>query len=60
MAEHYFANDGSDWRSKQGPVSTKELRSADRKVDEKASKGDGPSATNEVRLEHTVVEGSEG
>lgn len=59
MAEHYFANDGTDWKTPPSPVSSKEAREADQKLDDAASKGDGPSATNEVRPQHTLVEGSE-
>lgn len=57
--QHYFANDGSDWKTPPSPVSSKEAREADAKLDEAASKGDGPSATNEVRPQHTILEGSE-
>lgn len=61
MAEqHYFANDGSNWTTPPSPVSTTEAREADAKLDEAAREGDGPSATNEVRPQHTIVEGSEG
>lgn len=56
---HLFANDGSDWRSTAGPVSTKEAREIDSALDEAAAKGDGPAAANEVRLASTIVEGSE-
>lgn len=57
--EHFFANDGTDWRSQAGPVDTKKVRKADKALDDKAADGDGPSATNELRLESTTVEGSE-
>lgn len=56
---HYFANDGTDWRSTASAVSTKEAREQDKAVDEAAAEGDGPSATNEVTLGQSVVEGSE-
>lgn len=59
MAEHYFANDGSDWTTPPSPVSSKEAREADAKLDEAAREGDGPSATNDVRPQNTIVEGSE-
>lgn len=53
---HYFANDGSDWTSKRSPVDSREARAADREIDEEAARGDGFSATNEPRLERTIVE----
>lgn len=56
---HYFANDGTDWRSTAGPVSTKEAREADKALDDEAREADGFSATNETRLANTIVEGSE-
>lgn len=56
---HLFANDGSDWRSTAGPVSTKEARERDAAVDEAAAKGDGPTGTNDLKLGWSVVEGSE-
>lgn len=59
MADHYFANDGTDWTSEPSPVSTKAARAADKKLDDKAAKGAGPSATNEGKLAHSFVEGSE-
>lgn len=59
MTDHYFANDGSDWKTPPSPVSTKKARAADQKLDEKAAKADGPSATNEVTLARSFVEGSE-
>lgn len=59
MAEHYFANDGSDWTTPPSPVDSKKARAADKRVDAKAAKGDGPSATNETTLARTIVEGSE-
>lgn len=57
--KHYFANDGTDWRSTAGPVSSKEAREVDAELDEDGRNGAGPSATNEVRLGGTIVEGSE-
>jgi hypothetical protein len=59
VADHYFANDGTDWKSTPSPVSTKSARAAAKRVDDKAGKGDGPSATNEVKLASSFVEGSE-
>lgn len=60
MAEtHYFANDGSNWTTPPSPVDSKEARAADKRVDTKAAKGDGPTATNETQLHRTIVEGSE-
>lgn len=56
---HLVANDGTDWRSTRGPVDTEEARQADTEVDEAAAQGDGPAATNETKLENSVVEGSE-
>lgn len=47
--EHLFANDGSDWTSEPSPVDPEEKLEADKKVADAARKGDGPSATNEVR-----------
>lgn len=57
--KHYFANDGTDWRSTAGPVSTKEAREAELALDDEAREGEGFSATNETRLANTIVEGSE-
>lgn len=56
---HLIANDGTDWRSTRSPVGTKDARKADAKVDKAAAKGSGPAATNETRLENSIVEGSE-
>lgn len=56
---HFFANDGSDWRSQAGPVSSKEARKIDAALDSAAAKGEGPGATNEVTLASTIIEGSE-
>jgi len=55
--QHYFANDGTDWRSTASAVSTKEAREQDAAQD--GVNGDGPAATNEVTLGQSVVEGSE-
>jgi hypothetical protein len=57
--QHLFANDGSDWTSTRTPENTREARAADQELDEEVAKGDGFSATNETRLSHTIVEGSE-
>jgi hypothetical protein len=57
--KHLFANDGSDWRSTAGPVSTKEAREIDSALDEAGRNGGGPAAANEVRLASSIVEGSE-
>ena len=54
---HYFANDGTDWRSTSSPVSTEEAREQDAAQD--AGDGSGPAASNEVTLGQSVVEGSE-
>jgi len=54
--QHFFANDGTDWRSTASPVSTKEAREQDEAQD---VQGDGPAAANEVKLGWSVVEGSE-
>lgn len=54
---HYFANDGTDWRSTASAVSTTEAREQDAAQDEKT--GNGPAASNEVTLGQSVVEGSE-
>lgn len=59
MAQHFFANDGSDWKSEPSPVDSVKARKADKALDDAARGGKGPSAGNEVRLEHTIVEGSE-
>lgn len=59
MAQHFFANDGSDWKSQPSPLDSKKARAEDRKLDNAGRKGEGPSAANEGRLEHTIVEGSE-
>jgi hypothetical protein len=57
--QHFFANDGTDWRSTAGPVSTKEAREVDAAQDEAAAEGDGPAGTNDLKLGWSVVEGSE-
>lgn len=54
---HYFANDGTEWRSTPSAVSTTEAREQDAAQD--GTDGDGPGATNEVTLGQSVVEGSE-
>jgi hypothetical protein len=56
---HLFANDGTDWTSKPSPVNAEEARAADKAVEDKAAEGQGPAATNDIRLAHSVVEGSE-
>lgn len=56
---HLFANDGTNWRSTASAVSSKEAREQDAAVDEAARQGDGPAATNEGRLESSVLEDSE-
>lgn len=55
--QHYFANDGTDWRSTASAVSTKEAREQDAAQDGTAE--EGPAASNEVTLSQSVVEGSE-
>lgn len=57
--QHYFANDGSNWRSTASPVSTKEAREQDAAQDEAVEGAQGPAASNEVTLGQSVVEGSE-
>lgn len=57
--KHYFANDGSDWTTPPSPVSSAEAREADKALDDEAAKGEGPSATNEGKLHHSFIEGSE-
>jgi hypothetical protein len=59
VAEHLFANDGTDWTTPPSPVSSKEARAADEKLDKAARDGDGPAASNDVRPQNTIVEGSE-
>lgn len=56
--KHYFANDGSNWTTPPSPVDPAEAREADKALDDAAREGDGPSATNEVRPHHSIVEGS--
>lgn len=56
--KHYFANDGSNWRSTASPVNANEARAADKALDDEAREGAGFSATNEARLSHTIVEDS--
>lgn len=58
--KHYFANDGSNWTTPPSPVNATEARKADEALDDEARDGEGFSATNEVRLAHTIVEGSSG
>lgn len=58
-SKHLFANDGTDWTTPPSPVSTTEARAADKAQDDEARKGDGMSGTNEVRLEGSILEGSE-
>lgn len=41
--------DNSGWTTPPSPVDPVEKRKADQKVDRQARKGQGPSATNEVR-----------
>lgn len=57
-SKRLFANDGTNWTSEPSPVDATKARKADAKLDESAAKGEGPSATNEGRLAHTIVEGS--
>lgn len=47
--QHFFANDGDDWKTKPSPVDPDEKRKADKKVADAARKGEGPAADNEVR-----------
>jgi hypothetical protein len=57
--QHLFANeDNSGWTSSPSPVDPAEAREADAKIDKLASEGQGPSATNELKLGGSVVEGS--
>jgi hypothetical protein len=56
---HLFANDGTDWKSTRSPVNADEARAADQAVEDKASEGQGPAASNDTKLAHSVVEGSE-
>lgn len=58
--QHYFANDGSDWKTQPSPVDSNEARAADVKVDEQAVKGDGFTAPNETQLQRTSVENAGG
>lgn len=55
MAEHYFANDGSDWKTPPSPVSSTEARAADQKA---LDANDGEFMKG-VRPQHTILEGSE-
>lgn len=57
--QHFFANDGTDWRSTASAVSTKEAREQDAAQDEAVEGAQGPAASNEVTLGQSVVEGSE-
>lgn len=57
--QHYFANDGSDWRSTASAVSTTEAREQDAAQDAGSGEADSPAANNETYLGHSVVEGSE-
>ena len=56
---HLFANDGTDWTSTRTPENTEEARAADAAVEEKAAEGQGPAATNDLHLSHSVLQGSE-
>lgn len=49
LAEGLVANDGSNETTPPSPVDPDEKREADKAVDAKARKGEGPGATNEVR-----------
>lgn len=53
---HLFANDGTDWKTPPSPVDASEARKADAKIDKAAAKGDGPGATNEGKVAHTILE----
>lgn len=57
--QHFFANDGTNWRSTASAVSTKEAREQDAAQDEAVEGAQGPAASNEVTLGQSVVEGSE-
>ena len=46
---HFFANDGTDWKTQPSPVDLEEKIKADKALDEKARQGDGPAASNEPR-----------
>jgi len=47
--DNAFANNGDDWKTPPSPVDLADKIKADKKVADKARKGPGPSATNEVR-----------
>lgn len=49
-APRLVANDSTDnWTTPPSPVDPAEAREADAAVDKEAAKGQGPSATNEVK-----------
>lgn len=56
--KHYFANDGSDWRSTRSPVDATEARLELELQDEADANADGFTAPNDKKLSHTIVEGS--
>lgn len=57
-SKRLFANDGTNWTSEPSPVDATEARKADAAIDKAAAEADGPTATNEAQLAHTIVEGS--
>lgn len=58
--QHHFANDGSGWTTPPSPVDSNKARAADKKVDDRAVKGDGFTAPNETQLHRTIVENAGG
>jgi len=60
VANQLTANgDSSGWTSEPSPVNADEARAADQAFEDAASAGQGPSATNDTKLTHSVVSGSE-
>lgn len=56
--KHYFANDGTDWKSTRSPVDATEARLELELQDEADAGADGFTAPNDKKLSHTIVEGS--